>query len=288
MIPALLFTVLAALLGLVAWIWLIVIAFRAGKTGWGIGLIIAIFIPFGPIAALVFALIHSEDTRRPRHMLFASLGLGLIAGFLLTRAANSALKEAPGLLGDPDLQVVTTPTDSRPESMPADEPPAPQAAARSRPAPPPSGPGDRPRRRPTAPLSTPPPAQVPTPDPTAITTDPSATSAAARPDISPVEVLWTRLSEPLPNQLRNVDVRISNSATQAVTELKLGLDYLDAKGQRLGGRSTVHSGDGPLGRAGATNEFRMTAFQVPEFTTSLRVTVEAVVFEDHSRWPSGR
>ena len=79
-------------------------------------------------------------------------------------------------------------------------------------------------------------------------------------------------------QHRRVHTRVDVAREQQVE---------DARGRRLGGRTSVHSGEGPLANPGSTNQFRMTAFLVPEFTTDVKLRVEGVLFTDRSRWPAG-
>jgi len=96
------------------------------------------------------------------------------------------------------------------------------------------------------------------------------------------------LGDPRPNRMCSLRVQIGNPNDQAVTELKLDLEYLDHAGNRLGRWTTVQVTPEPIVAAQATNEFEMQAFFVPQFTRGVRFQIRGVEFEDKSRWPEGR
>ena len=62
---------------------------------------------------------------------------------------------------------------------------------------------------------------------------------------------------------------VENPTERAVMELKLDLDYLDARGNRLGSWTTIHSTGGPLVPPMTTNQCELQAFFVPQFTRAV-------------------
>lgn len=269
--------VLAGIASLVAWVWLVIIAFRKGLTGWGIALIVGFFIPFGPLAAIVFSFVHPDGTKVPRNIFFSAFALGLLGGGLLVSATRDALENNPELR-DLQQQMQRAAAEQATDAAPT-PPPTESEATPTPPPPPPAAPSRHPAPQTASASRAPAPAPVSTPIPA----PPAAPETALG---CPVRVELLAIGDPTPGQMRPLDLRLANTAALPVTEIKLAMDYLDARGKRLGGRSTVHSGDGPLAGPGKTGTFTMTAFQVPEFTTDIRLRVEGVGFGDHSRWPA--
>jgi formate-dependent nitrite reductase membrane component NrfD len=66
---------IAILAGLAAWIWLITVAFKNQEKGWGIALIVSLFLPISPIVGLVFLVLKWGIARRPGILYLASLAV---------------------------------------------------------------------------------------------------------------------------------------------------------------------------------------------------------------------
>lgn len=273
---AILLMVLAGLGLLVAQIWMIVVAFQNDEKVWGILFIVSFVIPIGLFVVIAFMAVKWSIARRPAILFLSSLGVFILSFLLVAQGASKAMAEA---VESGELQAQVRRTAQPEESRPAPEPR-------------PAEPAPEPRRAPPKP-ATPPPARPAAPSETR-PADAATAGAAARPgesqpppapSTSPVTVEMVSLGEPTPTQMRNVRLRLGNEARSSVVEVKLDLDYLDARGARLGSWRTVHSGTDPLAGAQATNEFELQAFFVPQFTRSVRPRVDSVRFGDGTRWP---
>jgi len=283
---------LSSLAYLVGLVWVISVAFNNGDRGWGYGLIVANtfgnVVAAGPILLLVFIILHWGDTRRAAALLGASIGLGVVGLVVLFQAAQSTLADAMKEVNQQMEQAAANqaqaqaqnqdPAESGTPSRPpeTEKPASPSRRAESRPA--------RTENR-----------AIP-PDGAESVGAPSAASAprepvaepSALPKPSPVQVQFMDLGAASPNQMRRIRARLINAGDKTVRELKLGLTYWDAAGNRMGTWTTVHGLDEPLPSARSTNTFELTGFRVPQFTDHVKFVVETVTFGDGSRWPEAR
>ncbi len=286
--------VLAGIVNAIAWIWLIVVTFRNGETMWGSLLIASFILPIGPFVALVLFLLKWEIVRKPALVFLTSTAFMILGGVVVATQARGSLEQlaaAGNLSVDTDQAgapaVPQSPVAPDPEPAPAGTSTTPQPTASPR-----RGRASRqvgPRTPMMArPESATPPNGIPSPQASNRIGSQTATESTwtANPLVAPVHVDFLRLGEPNPNRIRRVQVRIRNPSPLAVKELRLGLDYLDMHGQRLGHWMTIATpNDDHLASRHSTNEFDLQAFFVPQFTESVGLNVEGVLFANGSRWP---
>ncbi len=262
-----------------AWIWLIVIAFRDKDNLWGTLLIAGIFVP--PFAPIIYTILNWRRCSRAAITFYSGCGLSVIALVTLFAGLKNTIENSPEIkaaIAQAQAQAENqtaaragrTPSSKAPDALP------------SVPTPSPEPPVADPKPAPAKPIAVAPKLPAPpAPRPAQV----QARPAAVDPSIPPAELSTLSISDAGPNQLRTLRVQLANLSPRPIRELKLDLTYLDARGERLGGWTTVHSGTGSLAEAQSTNEFTMTAFFVPRFTEKIRIGVATAVFTDNSRWP---
>lgn len=275
--------ILSVALSVIAWIWLIVVMFKNKETMWGVLLIVSPFILIGPIVALVLIVMKWNMVKRPAILMLANIPIAALGSFLVARDAQRALQEL-AQAEEFSSQVEETAS----ATLPAPGSPEPTQAlvvtgteATASPAVPPPQPVSNPRpvRKPRTDFAT----RPPNSDTSSIEPPPSVIDTG----VSPVQLDVISLSDHTPNRLRTVHLRIRNPSAQAVKELRLELRYLDAQGRPLGNWVTVHgSSSDEVAKGSSTNEFKMQAFFVPQFTDRVRLEVEGVKFADGTRWPA--
>lgn len=282
---------------LVAWIWFIVLAFRSGDKVWGILLIVGfILAPIGPIIALVFLVLRWNLVRQPAIIFLSSFVVGILGIVLFVSGAKRSLEEAVG--GPEALAALRAQAEQAARQAnagaggggePVAPPPAPAAAPATPPAAPPPPPAPR-NSRPRSPgpdLASASDADRPaglspreTPPP------PPPTHASLNPHLPPGRIELVSLGDVSPNQMRILRLRYINDSDEPAREVKFDLNYLDARGGRVGGWTTIHTPDAPIQGKGTTNEFDLQAFFVPQFTRDIRLEIRGVGFTNGTRWPA--
>lgn len=305
--------VLAAIGGLVAWIWLIAEVFRRGEKGWGMALIVATFVPIvGTLVQLAFLWMRRREYARPIRLVVGCSVLAVIVSFPLQRRAASAMEDAleaaasetvPSASDDsapadnPTKNSTSNPTETASDAAPVNATVSATSIAKRPPWPAREDPR-RPRSGPpkstsaavrTEPVST----ATPEPDAAGTVTNRAAgddlfsPTPAPKADPSRAELTVLGLGEPTGEALRSLRLRLANTAPQPIRELKLQLEYLDAKGSRMGEWTTVHRGSDTVVSANATNEFELHAFFVPAFAKDVRVRLLRIRYADDTEWPHG-
>lgn len=269
--------VLASIAGIAAWIWMIVTAFKAQDRLWGTLLIVAIIIPFiGPFLPIVYSIVHFQRCRQAAYLFYSALAANILVIILAFAGISSQIKNSPEL-----QEAMAQATEARARARGTAIPESPESPAVINPAE---------ATDPTPPPQPPPPAPPrpkPQPAPTAAAAATNATPAppAIDPNLPPARLEMISIGAPTPNRLRPLRLRIFNDRDKPIREVKLQLTYIDAKEQRLGTWTTVHSESPLLVGPKSTNEFDMTAFFVPQFTSRVQVGLAGLVYGDGSRWP---
>lgn len=268
---------------LVAQVWMIIVAFQNDEKVYGILFIVSFFVPIGIFVLLAFLVLKWNIARRPGILFLSCLPLVIVGFLMFANGAGDAMAQA-AQAAETEAQARQATRTERRELAPPTPQPEPSAKPETK---------SEPRRLPPTPSNSP----TPTPAPSTAANNSAATGAATNAPAAsdrellltcPVRVELASLGDASPNQLRTLRLRLMNPAKAAVTELKLDLGYLDDHNRRLGNWKTVHSGIDPLASAGATNEFDMQAFFVPQFTRNVHIDVQAVRFADDTRWPPSR
>lgn len=283
---------LSSLVGLAGWIWLIVEAFRNQEKNWGIALIVSLFLPvIGPILGIVFVILRWRIAQRPAYLLMASLVIGVLGFAITAMQARRAIAEMADL-AESQVEIPARGSASPSPDSADDSGGEPSLPPRLRPSPPSIPPPPAPSpRKPDGPAEMAAAGRTshsPPPTPARAVAEPEvkpATASALEPREPVVRLKVLRLGDPSPNQLRTLRIEARHPSPKSITELKLSLEYLDARGNRLGRWTTVHVASEPLRGSGATNEFDLQAFFVPQFTHDVRLKIESLGFADGSRWP---
>lgn len=272
--------VLAGIAGIVAWIWLIVLAFRLNDKLWGTLMIVGIFLPVGPLFPLRFIMKQWDTVRTAGTIYLSAMAVSFLGAFIFYGGAKSAMgdvaaeMEATAQASAAQAARAAAESAPAPVAAPAAPKPAPRPEAPPRPAPA-TGHAASSRGSQPAPSST-------TSSAPAVASNPSPTTAS---DLPPIRLRVLDLGEAGANRIRNLRLELANPGSRPVRELKLDLNYLDAGGQRIGGWRTVHSDTAPLAQPNSTNAFELMAFFVPGHLADVRLEIEAVVFTDGTRWP---
>lgn len=272
--------VLASIAGIAAWIWMIVTAFKAQDRLWGTLLIVAVIIPFiGPLLPIVYSILHFQRCRQAVYLFYSAIAANILVVILAFAGIKSQIENSPELR-EVMAQAAEARARNNGNAEPQTQDPQPADTSVREDNPPPAAP-------PRAPAPTPPrPKPLPAPaTPAVASTNTPPPPPAIDPSLPPARLKMIRIGEPTPNRLRPLRLQIINDNDKAIREVKLQLTYLDAKQERLGTWTTVHSESGPLVGGKSTNEFDMTAFFVPQFTTSVQVGLAGLVYGDDSRWP---
>ncbi|MFN0069046.1 MAG: hypothetical protein ACKVYV_15595 [Limisphaerales bacterium] len=247
-------------------LWLLIVAFKESRL-WGILLLL----PFiKGIADIIFVILHWSVAKRPFFTQLAGVAVAIVGAVV---GAVGATDEA----------------DFSPEELTAVEMTIQEEAAASG-----DGgaalPAAEPAAEPAVPIVPPPPKQAafrPVPPPVEAGQSATPPRTAAVPEHQPpVKVEFVSLAHADSGTLGGLRLRAQNRASWPVRELKLDLFYLGEDGRPLKHYETVHSGDPVIVGPEATVEFDMPAFEMPRFTRKVRARVEAVEFQDGSRWPA--
>ncbi len=304
---------LAAIGGLVAWIWLIIEVFRKGEKGWGVALIVATVLPvIGTVIQLAFLWMRRRDYSGPIRAIVICAVLAALVSFPLQRRAASAFEEALNTassetgLASPDDDASaetaakndeTSPAETSSEAAPINATVSATSVAKN----PPWPAREDPRHlRSVARKST---NAVPRPEPASPdNSEPSATGTSTnlatgdslfsptplpKADPSQAQLTVLGLGASTGEALRTLRLRVANTAKQPIRELKLQLEYLDANGSRMGEWTTLHRGSDTVVNAHATNEFDLHAFFVPTFAKDVRVRLLRIRYADDTEWPHG-
>jgi hypothetical protein len=274
----------AALAGLIAWIWMLVVAFQNKQTMWGVALLVSGLIGIGPLVALAFMVMHWSIAKTPGIIFLSSTALGIVGAVMVASSMQrqiAELQEQAAFSMDEEAMVRNV------EPPPAPEPPEETTAQDLPPAEPALTPtraaSASPSQRPT-PLARPPVSSR-----ELLGTDEVEEQEAPRRvrdrRISPVTVHVVKLGDPTPTRMRILRLRLGNPTEREIAEITLRLEYLDDRGNELGRWRTVHTASETLARSASTNEIDVRAFFVPLFTRRARVAVEGVAFADGERWP---
>lgn len=284
--------VLGSIAWLIGWIWLIVEAFRKGEKGWGIALIVVTFIPpLLPFVAIPFRMIKREIARRPgRVIIAATIICGLVARPLARRAAEEVAEAMTNAIAQAELAHARGTDEAgageKPVVIEDSNHPEPNGPAQ-----PPWPAKDNPRRsrsnKPTGAAPPPKPEMVVATNVTTNTAAPELAPATPLPDpdLAPAEISLLKLGEPTGEAMRTLRVQIRNAARQPIREVKVQLEYLDARGSRMGEWTTVHRGTETIVSENATNAFDLHAFFVPQFAHDVRLRLLRIVFADRTEWP---
>ncbi|MCC6231250.1 MAG: hypothetical protein IT580_01315 [Verrucomicrobiales bacterium] len=265
-------------LGLAGWIWLTRVAFQHREQVWGWLLVASIFLPIGPFVGLAFAILRWRIARAPAMLILGSGLVAIFGAFLMIWSAQDA-----------QITLTTSTSSASQEGAPVSESsaPPPPTDTMVHPEATPGAPAKA-ARAPSSPASVTPPKNPGPGNESSTPSTPGRRSADSDRDPArpPVQLEVLQLGDPAPNQLRLLRVLARNEDSRPVRELKIELEYLDRRGVRLGRWTTVHS-DSPAVVGGATSSpVNLQAFFVPQFTKSVRLGVEGVVFADGTRWPS--
>jgi hypothetical protein len=94
-----------------------------------------------------------------------------------------------------------------------------------------------------------------------------------------------QLGEAQPNQMRRLQVRLTNETRSPIREVKIDLEYFGDRGQRLGSWTTIHPFDPRPLAAKQSLELEVQAFFVPQLTRQVRLTLKGALHVDGTRWP---
>jgi hypothetical protein len=81
----------------------------------------------------------------------------------------------------------------------------------------------------------------------------------------------------------SIDLELANAADKAVTEVRLRVHYLNARGARLGQWTTVRKGDPTLAPAAGRGKFSESAVRMPASARKVQVEVLEATLEDGTR-----
>lgn len=106
------------------------------------------------------------------------------------------------------------------------------------------------------------------------------------PEKSPVEIELVRLLPPDTLDLRRGQLRVTNSATQGIKEVRITCEYLDEANRRLGEwtRQQRDPAGGLLVPASTTRNVEWNLFKAPVRTEKVRFVVREVLFADDTVW----
>lgn len=292
---------IAAAVSIAAWIWFIVVAFRHDEKIWGALLLASLILPIGPFVALVFCILHWPIARRPAFVLISSALVAGLGTFLLVRQARQELaqlsQDAASGTWAPAFPPSTTPNLSpEPRTLP---PPASRPTSIQNPTQPP----------PVSPVPTSPATDQPDPSQQHLTTTPSPSTPTNQPSIPlpqptpdgseplptsdpirdlrlpPAHIELLRLGEAQPNQMRRLQVRVTNHTRSPISEVKIDLEYFGDRGQRLGSWTTIHPFDPRPLAARQSLDLEVQAFFVPQLTRQVRLSIKGALHSDGTRWP---
>lgn len=85
---------------------------------------------------------------------------------------------------------------------------------------------------------------------------------------------------------RNVKFRVTNHANKDIESISMELAYLDENGKELKDFPTTHQGN--VIPANGSADIKVTAFFMPEGTSSVKSTLKSVEFTDATRWKAPR
>jgi hypothetical protein len=297
---------IAGAVSLAAWIWFIVVAFRHNEKIWGALLVASLILPIGPFVALVFCILHWPIARRPAFALISSALVAGLGTFLLVRQAQEELAQlsqddqqvgwSPAIPAPPEPTVNFEPQGASPPSSRAAKTPRPTLPPTASPIPPPLTP-DHPD------TLTPPPTTIlavsestnrtrqPRPEIAlsethlSETTNPPIANPHRDLRLPPARIELLRLGEAQPNQIRRLQVRLTNETRSPIREVKIDLEYFGDRGQRLGSWTTIHPFDPRPLAANQSLELEVQAFFVPQLTRQVRLTLKGALHADGTRWP---
>ncbi len=272
---------LAVISARVAWWWCVLILLTCGTAG------------------LVFAILHWEKSKKP---FLIGIATGLLSGVCFLAAGGSAFKEGmkQGMLeadqqaanGETQLPAFDKElTDARKAAEANGAVPAPSkptAAAQPAPAeePLPFTPTARPK---PFPYKDAPPARTATAAAAPAVGESTGESSTAGQVPVPAE------APPAPPKPKieigsatlvredgsgTIQIEINNAAPKAVTEVKLSVTYLDARGVRVGTWTTTRRGDPRLAPASGSGKFTELAIRMPTAARKVDVQVVGATLED--------
>jgi len=274
------------LISFVGGLWLLIKAFQENKL-WGI---LVLFVPF---ASVVFILLHWDEAKKPTLCSLGGLAVVFMGAFV---AGWSGASESEGAL--PIRQAAIPSAITQPEPAPEAKP-TPTSPIPVTPPPP-----VEPEAAPVRPVPLPKPLRTKPANTNTLASVPVAAAAPSNtesvesrlpvdkpiesPAPAPVTIEFLSLFKPQPEAMREIKLRISNSADKPVRRVKMTLIYLGPDGRKIKEWTTIHQEEGPLVGKNTTANFDCPAFNIPDLAVSVSVTLQEVTFQDGTVWKSAR